>query len=240
MESELRIYKMSEAANPTSLARSRFLPERLPQEYAATRARCAISLKAIRHSNDDLWSFAMLPDAPTVSRYSFPSYSLTACQRGFDNCFLVEGETVDAARSDPPTPRAREAVHATQRRDQERAARRKERSIRRRECREQQSEEYRLREQQGLSPPTTPENTSEEEDEESDGGGCRMDLPGPTTSVGTRPDYSVGPWDYPACTTRHPMAWSARTAEEKYSVRKLYMSRTVWKTPRRTRLVLSP
>jgi hypothetical protein len=24
---------------------------------------------------------------------------------------------------------------------------------------------------------------------------CRMDLPGPTTSVGTRTDYSVGPWN---------------------------------------------
>jgi hypothetical protein len=69
---------------------------------------------------------------------------------------------------------------------------------------------------------------------------CRMDLPGPTTSVGTRTDYSVGPWDYPACATRHLKAWSTRTEEEKYSVRKLYMSRTVWKTPRRTRLVLSP
>jgi hypothetical protein len=32
---------------------------------------------------------------------------------------------------------------------------------------------------------------------------CRMDLPGPTTSVGTRTDYLVGPWDYPACATRH-------------------------------------
>jgi ribonuclease HI len=32
---------------------------------------------------------------------------------------------------------------------------------------------------------------------------CRMDLPGPTTSVGTRTDYSVGPWDYPACAARH-------------------------------------
>jgi hypothetical protein len=29
-------------------------------------------------------------------------------------------------------------------------------------------------------------------------GWCRMDLPGPTTLVGTRTDYSVGPWDYPA------------------------------------------
>jgi hypothetical protein len=35
---------------------------------------------------------------------------------------------------------------------------------------------------------------------------CRMDLPGPTTSVGTRTDYSVGPWDYSACATRHLMA----------------------------------
>jgi hypothetical protein len=35
---------------------------------------------------------------------------------------------------------------------------------------------------------------------------CHMDLPGPTTSVGTRTDYSVGPWDYPACATRHLMA----------------------------------
>jgi hypothetical protein len=49
-----------------------------------------------------------------------------------------------------------------------------------------------------------------------------MDLPGPTTSVGTRTDYSVGPWDYTACATRHLMAWSTRTTKEKYSVRKLY------------------
>jgi hypothetical protein len=43
---------------------------------------------------------------------------------------------------------------------------------------------------------------------------CRMDLPGPTTSVGTRTDYSVGPWDYPACATRYLKAWSTRTAQE--------------------------
>jgi hypothetical protein len=54
-----------------------------------------------------------------------------------------------------------------------------------------------------------------------------MDLPGPTTSVGTRTDYSVGPWDYSACATRHLMAWGARTTAEEYSDRKLYMSRTV-------------
>jgi hypothetical protein len=38
------------------------------------------------------------------------------------------------------------------------------------------------------------------------GTNCRMDLPGPTTSVGTRTDYSVGPWDYPTCAARYLMA----------------------------------
>jgi hypothetical protein len=41
-----------------------------------------------------------------------------------------------------------------------------------------------------------------------------MDLPGPTTSVGTRIDYSVGPWDYLACATWHLKAWSTRTTKE--------------------------
>jgi hypothetical protein len=67
MERELRIHEMSEAANPTALARSWLLHDRFPREYAATRARCAISLKARRHGYDDLWSFVMLPDAPPVS-----------------------------------------------------------------------------------------------------------------------------------------------------------------------------
>jgi hypothetical protein len=34
---------------------------------------------------------------------------------------------------------------------------------------------------------------------------CRMDLPGPTTSVGTRTDCSVGPWDYLTCAARYLM-----------------------------------
>jgi hypothetical protein len=33
-----------------------------------------------------------------------------------------------------------------------------------------------------------------------------MDLPGPTTSVGTRTDYLAGPWDYPTCTALLLMA----------------------------------
>jgi hypothetical protein len=35
---------------------------------------------------------------------------------------------------------------------------------------------------------------------------CRMDLPGPTASMGTRTDYSVGPWDYPTCAARYLLA----------------------------------
>jgi hypothetical protein len=53
MERELRIYKMSETANPMSLACSRLVHYCFPLEYAATRARRAISLKAVRHGNDD-------------------------------------------------------------------------------------------------------------------------------------------------------------------------------------------
>jgi hypothetical protein len=43
---------------------------------------------------------------------------------------------------------------------------------------------------------------------------CRMDIPGPTTSVGTRTDYSMGPWYYSTRATRCLLAWSARTTEE--------------------------
>jgi hypothetical protein len=60
-----------------------------------------------------------------------------------------------------------------QRREQERAARKKEKRIRRRERREQRSEEFRLRELQGLSSPATSDySSSDEEEEESDGGGA--------------------------------------------------------------------
>jgi hypothetical protein len=48
--------------------------------------------------------------------------------------------------------------------------RKKEKRIRRREHREQRSEEFRLRELQGLSPPATSEYSSSLSEEESDGG----------------------------------------------------------------------
>jgi hypothetical protein len=73
MERELRIFETSDAANPTSLACSRLLQGRLLLEYAATRARRAISLKLMLHNSDNLWSFAMLPDALAVSAPLFPS-----------------------------------------------------------------------------------------------------------------------------------------------------------------------
>jgi hypothetical protein len=53
---------------------------------------------------------------------------------------------VDTSRSDPPTPRARAVARTALRREQEGAAHRKEKRIRQRECRQQESEEYRLRE----------------------------------------------------------------------------------------------
>jgi hypothetical protein len=72
------------------------------------------------------------------------------------------------------------------------------------------------------------------------GDGCRMDLPWPTTSVGTRTDYSVGPWDYSAWAAWHLLAWNTRTLVKEYSDRILYMTDYMKRTPRRTRLVLFP
>jgi hypothetical protein len=79
MERGLRIFEMDEMADPVALARSRLVHDCLPPEYAATRARRAINLKAVKNSNDDLWSFVMLPDGPLVS-VLFPfSFILSPC-----------------------------------------------------------------------------------------------------------------------------------------------------------------
>jgi hypothetical protein len=72
---------------------------------------------------------------------------------------------VNAARSDPPTPRSRALVRAVQQRERERVDRRRERNARRRERREQKSEEFRLREQQGLSSQGTEKYSSSDEEE---------------------------------------------------------------------------
>jgi hypothetical protein len=47
MERELRIFEMTEEADPTALAHPRLLRERFPQEYAATRARRAVNLRTV-------------------------------------------------------------------------------------------------------------------------------------------------------------------------------------------------
>jgi hypothetical protein len=67
MERRLRIFEICEAAGPVALAQSRLAHDPFPQKYAAMRARRAINLKAVRHGNNDLWSFVMLPHGPLVS-----------------------------------------------------------------------------------------------------------------------------------------------------------------------------
>jgi hypothetical protein len=79
MERRLRIFEMDEMADPVALAHSRLIHDRSPQEYAAMRARCAINLKAVKNSNDDLWSFVMLPDGPLVSGLFPFSFVLSPC-----------------------------------------------------------------------------------------------------------------------------------------------------------------
>jgi hypothetical protein len=75
MERRLRIFDMHEEADPVALAQSRLLPDLLPQEYVATRARRAVNLKAVRNDDVALWSFVMLPYGPLVSGFP-PLFSL--------------------------------------------------------------------------------------------------------------------------------------------------------------------
>jgi hypothetical protein len=146
MERELCIFDMSDASNPTSWVCSWLLQERLLKEYAATRVRRAINLKSVPHSDNDLWLFVMLPDAPPVSALLLLLWVLSSCLR-LSWRFLPAEVTVNAVRSNPPTSRARVAGLAAQRREQERGVHSKEKRLRRRERLEQYNEEYRLREQ---------------------------------------------------------------------------------------------
>jgi hypothetical protein len=148
MERPLRIFEMHEDADPVTLAQSRLLPGLFPREYAATRARRAIDLRAARSDDAVLWAFTMLPVSPLVSgappSLVLPVCGMSACFEALPASFVLQIRAVNAARSDLPTPRAQ--ARAAQRWEQERVAR-KERSIRRRERRERRSEEFRLREQ---------------------------------------------------------------------------------------------
>jgi hypothetical protein len=67
MERPLRIFEMTETADPVALARSRMLPSPLLREYAATRARSAVDTRLLR-SDRSLWDLEMLPSGKLVSR----------------------------------------------------------------------------------------------------------------------------------------------------------------------------
>jgi hypothetical protein len=52
---------MKETADPVALAQSRLMPGLLLQEYAASRARRTVNLRAMRVDDTALWAFTMLP-----------------------------------------------------------------------------------------------------------------------------------------------------------------------------------
>jgi hypothetical protein len=119
MERRLRIFEMREEADPVALARSRLLPDLLLPEYVATRVRRTVNLRAMRADDTVLWAFTMLPEGPLVSGVptplrSFGSWSIVMIW-GFPRPLQVM--TVNAARSDPPTPRARARARVAQRRE---------------------------------------------------------------------------------------------------------------------------
>jgi hypothetical protein len=66
MERPLRIFKMTEAAEPVALVRSRTLQSPLLRDYAATRARSTIDPKTARNDGT-LLDLEMLPTGRLVS-----------------------------------------------------------------------------------------------------------------------------------------------------------------------------
>jgi hypothetical protein len=67
MERPLRIFEMTEIADPVALARSRLLPDPFPRAFAPIRVWRAIDLRSGRCGDDVLWAFEMLPTGPLVS-----------------------------------------------------------------------------------------------------------------------------------------------------------------------------
>jgi hypothetical protein len=84
MERLLRIFEMHEDAHPVALAQSRLMSDLFPWEYATTRARRAIDLRASRSDDATLWAFTMLPVGPLVSGLLPP---LVLPVRGISTCF---------------------------------------------------------------------------------------------------------------------------------------------------------
>jgi hypothetical protein len=63
MERPLRVFEITEVADPVALARSRLLQDPFPRAFAATRARCAVDLRSGHSGDEVLWAFEMLPPA---------------------------------------------------------------------------------------------------------------------------------------------------------------------------------
>jgi hypothetical protein len=75
MERPLRIFEMTETANPVALARSRMLPSPLQREYTLTRAQSAVDTRLLR-SDRSPWDLEMLPTGPLVSEILGPVFDL--------------------------------------------------------------------------------------------------------------------------------------------------------------------
>jgi hypothetical protein len=114
MERWLRIFEMRDEADPVALAQSRLLPDLLLPEYAATRARRAINLRAMRVDDTALWAFTMLPEGPLVSGFPTPPSVFRFVKHRHDLGFCsslagggCERRVVRPAHAPSPSTRAR-------------------------------------------------------------------------------------------------------------------------------------
>jgi hypothetical protein len=119
MERPLRIFEMHEDADPVALAQSQLVSGLFPREYAATQARHAIDLRTGRNDDATLWAFTMLPVDPLVSGLPLSFVLLVREALSCLEILLVplQIRAINAARSDPPTPRSRAHARAAQRRE---------------------------------------------------------------------------------------------------------------------------
>jgi hypothetical protein len=113
MERPLRIYEMTEIADPIALAMSRLLPDPFPRAFAATWVRRAIDPKSGRCDDMALWAHEMLPTGQLVSRV----LDFISGLAGFSSCLHVlmlcrtpadgEGERREVRTTHPSLPCAR-------------------------------------------------------------------------------------------------------------------------------------
>jgi hypothetical protein len=66
MERPLRIFEMTETADPVALVRSRRAQSPLLRDYTVTRARSAVDSRTVRADRSP-WNLEMLPTGPLVS-----------------------------------------------------------------------------------------------------------------------------------------------------------------------------